>query len=116
MSLSSVIPNEGTRGRYKRFVRDAYPSLTRLGALLVGDRPGGEDLAQTALMKVYAAWPRIEDKEAAPAYTRKVMVRQAARWRRRRWSGERPTELGANDLQALDRTDHIALADPFGAP
>ncbi len=51
---------------------DAYAGLVRFGAFLVGERAGGEDVAQAALMKVYRAWPRIEDKAAAGAYTRKV--------------------------------------------
>ena len=93
------------------FVGDAYGGLVRFGALLVGERAGGEDVTQTALMKVYRAWPRIEDKAAAGAYTRAVMVRVAERGRRRRWNGERPTEILPDALVTLDRTDELAVAD-----
>lgn len=93
------------------FVTDAYPGLVRFGAFLVGDRPGGEDVAQSALMKVYGSWGRLDDKAAAGAYTRKTMVRLAERGRRRRWSGERPTLIHPDALLTLDRTDELAVAD-----
>jgi RNA polymerase sigma-70 factor (sigma-E family) len=96
---------------FERFVLDAYPGLVRFGALLVGDRSGGEDVAQAALIKVHGAWGRIDDKAAAGAYTRTVMVRQAARWGRRRWTGERPTPIAADDIAGLDAADDLAAAD-----
>ncbi len=68
-------------------------------------------MAQTALIKVYRAWPRIEDKATARAYTRKVMIRVAERGRRRRWNGERPTALEPDAVIAVDRTDDVAVAD-----
>jgi RNA polymerase sigma-70 factor (sigma-E family) len=98
-------------GAFERFVLDAYPALVRFGALLVGNQAGGEDVAQAALIKVHGAWGRIDDKAAAGAYTRTVMVRQAASWARRRWTGERPTPIDADAVTALDRTDDLAVAD-----
>ena len=96
---------------FSRFVTDAYVGLVRFGALLVGSRAGGEDVAQTALMKVYGSWSRIEDKAAAGAYTRTAMVRLAERGRRRRWSGEQPTPIRPEAIVTLDRTDELAVAD-----
>jgi RNA polymerase sigma-70 factor (sigma-E family) len=96
---------------FSRFVLDAYVGLVRFGAFLVGSRAGGEDVTQTALMKVYGSWSRIEDKAAAGAYTRTAMVRIAERGRRRRWSGERPTPIRPDAVVALDRTDELAVAD-----
>lgn len=89
----------------------AYVGLVQFGTFLVGERAGGEDVAQTALMKVHGSWSRIEDKAAAGAYTRKVMVRLAERGRRRRWSGERPTPITPDAVVTLDRTDELAVAD-----
>ena len=102
---------EGTDEEFGRFVVAAYPGLVRFGALLVGERAGGEDLTQTALLKVYRAWPRIEDERAAGAYTRRVMVRVAQRSRRRHWTGEVPTALDPDAVVTLDRTDDLAVAD-----
>jgi len=96
---------------FSRFVTEAYGGLVRFGAFLVGERQGGEDVAQTALMKVYRSWSRLDDQAAAGAYTRTTMVRLAERGRRRRWSGERPTVIEADALSTLDRTDELAVAD-----
>jgi RNA polymerase sigma-70 factor (sigma-E family) len=96
---------------FARFVDRSFVGLVQFGAFLVGERAGGEDVAQTALMKVYRCWPRIEDKSAAGAYTRKVMVRLAERGRRRRWSGERPSLIPPEAVVTLDRADERAVAD-----
>ena len=97
--------------QFVSFVTRAYPGLVRFGAFLVGERPGGEDLAQTALMKVYGSWAQLNDEAAAGAYTRKAMVRLAQRGRRRRWSSERPTLIQPNAVRTHDRTDDLAIAD-----
>lgn len=96
---------------FARFVDGAFAGLVQFGTFLVGSRAGGEDVTQAALIKVYGAWPRIEDKAAAGAYTRKVMIRLAERGRRRRWSGERPTAIAADAVIALDRSDEVAVAN-----
>ena len=96
---------------FERFVVASYPRLVRLGYLLAGDRGRAEDLVQTALVKVYGRWASLRDPEAAAAYTRTVMVREASRWRRRRWVGETPTVL-VDDLgvAAGDRANGVATA------
>ncbi len=92
---------------FSRFVYAAYPGLVRFGALLTGDRAGGEDVMQTALMKLYRSWPRLEDEAAAGAYTRRIMVRLAQRGRRRRWTGV---------LRYLDTYTEMETADALGIP
>src|SRR6185312_12540917 len=77
---------------FEEFVAGRYPSLVRLGALLTGDPRLGEDLAQEGLLAAYRAWSRIGAPGERPeGYVRQVMVRTAARARRRRWTGEVPT-------------------------
>ena len=96
---------------FVRFVTEAYPGLVRFGAFLAGERPRGEDLAQTALMKLYGSWSRLEDTAAAGAYARRTMVRLAERGRRRRWSGERPTPIEPEAVRTEDRTEELAVLD-----
>ncbi len=70
-------------GRTDRLLRTAY--------LLTRDHALAEDLLQTALTKAWSAWHRIEtDPEA---YVRKILVNTYATWWRRKWTGERPTEV-----------------------
>ncbi len=77
---------------FTAFAAARYRALVRTACLLVGDRGHAEDLVQTALVRTYAAWGRLEDPANAEAYARKTLVRAAGRWRARRWRGEVPTE------------------------
>jgi len=61
--------------------------------LLAGDWATAEDLLQTALTKTYLAWKRLGEIEAVEPYARRVLVNTATSWWRRRWHGERPTEV-----------------------
>jgi RNA polymerase sigma-70 factor (sigma-E family) len=87
---------------FKRLVGVTWPSLVRLGRLLVGDPYVAEDLAQTALLKTWEHWPRLRAPEAASAYARTTLVRDAARHREKRRREDR-REL--DDLPELDNPD-----------
>lgn len=69
------------------------------GSLTGGDRHAAEDLLQEALVKLWLAWPRVQDG-APQAYARRILARSAARAAKRRWQGERPTER-LPDLAAM---------------
>ena len=66
-------------------------ALRRSAYLLCGDWHKAEDLAQTTLVKLYAAWPRVRRAESVDAYARATLVRAFLDDGRRRWRGERPT-------------------------
>ncbi|MCU1589602.1 MAG: polymerase sigma-E factor [Frankiales bacterium] len=100
---------------FAEFMRGRYPALVRAGSLLVGDTAAGEDLVQAALTKTAMRWDRLADKGAAEAYTRMIMVRLAARWGQRRWSGEVPTArlpeaAGPDDADRMATQDALARA------
>ena len=61
--------------------------VRRTAYLLCGDWHRAEDLAQTALAKLYVAWPRLNRDGQVDAYVRKIVVRAAIddsrRWFRR---------------------------------
>jgi RNA polymerase sigma-70 factor (sigma-E family) len=78
---------------FREFVAARSPALLRTAYLLVGDWGTAEDLLQTALTKTYLAWKRLGRIEAVEPYTRRVLVNTATSWWRRRWHGERPTEV-----------------------
>ncbi|CAM00776.1 RNA polymerase sigma-70 factor (sigma-E family) [Saccharopolyspora erythraea NRRL 2338] len=52
-------------------------SMRRTAYLLCGDWHRAEDLVQTALTKIYVAWPRINRGGTVDAYARQVLVRSA---------------------------------------
>lgn len=78
---------------FREFVVARSAALLRTAYLLAGDWATAEDLLQTALTKTYLAWKRLGEIEAVEPYARRVLVNTATSWWRRRWHGERPTEM-----------------------
>jgi RNA polymerase sigma-70 factor, ECF subfamily len=83
----------GVEDDFRDFVATRSGALLRTAYLLAGDWATAEDLLQTALTKTYLAWKRLGHIEAVEPYTRRVLVNTATSWWRRRWHGERPTEV-----------------------
>ncbi|WFE63831.1 SigE family RNA polymerase sigma factor [Micromonospora sp. WMMD714] len=94
---------------FRDFVAARSGALLRTAYLLTGDWATAEDLLQTALTKTYLAWRRLGGIEAVEPYARRVLVNTSTSWWRRRWHGERPTEIlperaGVDEIaQHLDR-------------
>ena len=88
----NVLVNEETSGAptFEEYVAARSQALWRSAWLLTGDRQKAEDLVQTALMKCWRRWERI-DPAAVEAYVRKTMLTTYTDWWRRRWNGEVPT-------------------------
>jgi RNA polymerase sigma-70 factor (sigma-E family) len=70
---------------FRRFAASAVVPLGRLAYLLCGDQHLAEDLVQTCLIRLYHAWPRIQQPDAVDAYVRKVLLRCWLNERRRPW-------------------------------
>ncbi|HEX6683702.1 MAG TPA: SigE family RNA polymerase sigma factor [Candidatus Limnocylindrales bacterium] len=74
---------------FVEFVVARSTALQRAAYLMVGDVGLAQDLVQEALVKTCAVWPRLRERGAAEAYTRKVITTKAMAWfRRRAWSAE----------------------------
>ena len=100
---------------FRQFVAARYPSLVRTAFLMTGDRGHAEDLVQTSLLRTYGAWRRLAEPANAEAYTRRVMVRLATRWRSRRWHGERtadrlPETASADQAVSIDLAEAVRAA------
>ncbi|WP_416901232.1 SigE family RNA polymerase sigma factor [Micromonospora echinospora] len=78
---------------FREFVAARSGALLRTAYLLAGDWATAEDLLQTALTKTYLAWKRNGGIDAVEPYARRVLVNTSTSWWRRRWHGERPTEV-----------------------
>ncbi|MEV4618161.1 SigE family RNA polymerase sigma factor [Asanoa sp. NPDC049573] len=89
---------------FREFVAARSPALLRTAYLLTGDWATAEDLLQTALTKIYLAWRRLGEIEAVEPYARRVLVNTSISWWRRRWHGERPTEV-LPERAVADRVD-----------
>ncbi|MFY1696123.1 SigE family RNA polymerase sigma factor [Solwaraspora sp. WMMA2101] len=88
-----MTPRDSMEEDFREFVASRSGALLRTAYLLAGDWATAEDLLQTALTKTYLAWKRLGHIEAVEPYTRRVLVNTATSWWRRRWHGERPTEI-----------------------
>lgn len=77
------------------FAVTAWPRLRWSAYMLTGDGHLADDLAQTALVKTYAAWGRVRSEDAM-AYSRRVLVNaNIDRLRRRRIKEVPQSLLGA---------------------
>ncbi len=67
---------------FAAFMTEATPSLMRTAYLLTGSTDAAAELVQAALVKTYAAWPKVR-RETALAYARRILVNQRTDgWRR----------------------------------
>jgi RNA polymerase sigma-70 factor (sigma-E family) len=87
---------------FETFVAAAGARLFGMAMLLTQDRGVAEDLVQTALLKAWRHWSRID---APDAYLRQTMVHTYTSWWRRRWNGELatadlPERPGAGEAEA----------------
>ena len=75
---------------YVEFVQARQTHLRRIAYSLCGDWHQAEDLLQTALVKLYVAWPRIRQDGREEAYARQVIVRTSIDEHRRARRRELP--------------------------
>lgn len=75
---------------YTEFVRARYAHLRRIAYATCGDWHRAEDLVQTALVKLYVAWPRVRKAGSEEAYARTIIVRANVDESRRPWRRELP--------------------------
>jgi RNA polymerase sigma-70 factor (sigma-E family) len=80
------------RDDFTGYVVGRSAALRRTAFLLCGDWHRAEDIVQTALTKLYVAWPRVRRADAVDAYARTTVVRTFLDERRRFWRREVPTE------------------------
>jgi RNA polymerase sigma-70 factor (sigma-E family) len=90
---------------FEAFVLQRSGALLRTAVLLTHDRGHAEDLVQSALIKTYKHWRRVNERGDPYAYVRRVLVTTVAGWRRRR------TVQEIVDLPAGDRADPRPAAD-----
>jgi RNA polymerase sigma-70 factor (sigma-E family) len=97
---------------FEDYVATRGQALVRFAYVLTLDPYLAEDLAQSALADVYRHWGRVSRADHVDAYVRKAVVNSHLSWRRRRSSGEVPTDvLAPNDEHAVDEFDAVADRD-----
>jgi RNA polymerase sigma-70 factor (sigma-E family) len=101
----------GPQTAFSAFVAAHQAELVRLGWALTGDRQLGEDLAQSALARLWPRWSQVAASGQPVAYTQRIMVNLFSSWRqRRRWRGEVVSAQPA-DRAVEDQTRRVAEYD-----
>ena len=101
---------EDAAAEFDAFVAASGPSLARTAWALAGDRRGGEDLLQSALLRTWRHWDRVRRADDPDAYVRRVLLNTArSAWRRRHASPATADSVtdgglgGVADRLALER-------------
>lgn len=92
---------------FRAFALTRRPALRRTAFLLCGDWHQADDLVQSALVKLYVAWPRIRAAESPDGYTHRTLVRCYLDERRRPWRRESPVDTIDLDAVAARPTDDL---------
>lgn len=71
------------------FVATHRDRLVRAAILVCGDPDRAEDLVQTALARLYVAWPRLDREGQVEAYARRIIINAQIDETRRPWRRER---------------------------
>jgi RNA polymerase sigma-70 factor (sigma-E family) len=97
---------------FEAYVAAARPRLRRLAYSLCGDWHAADDVVQTALAKLYVAWPRVSRASNQDAYVRRTVARATIDESRRPWRRERSGLEGHDSPARLpdvsDRHDLVA--------
>ena len=78
---------------FTEFVTARRTHLRRIAYAVCGDWHRADDLVQTALLKLYVAWPRLNRDGREEAYVRTIIVRSDIDEHRRPWRRERSTAV-----------------------
>lgn len=101
----------GTRrvhdAEFEEFVATSTRSLRRTAYLMCGDWHRAEDIVQSALVRVYLNWSRIERASGPGPYARKAVVNAAIDERRRPWRREQAV---AESPEPADVRDHATTS------
>jgi RNA polymerase sigma-70 factor (sigma-E family) len=87
---------------FTEFVTARQTHLRRIAYAICGDWHRADDLLQTALVKLYVAWPRLRRQGQEEAYVRTIIVRANIDEHRRPWRREVP---GLDDHDPAARSD-----------
>src|SRR4051794_26668336 len=68
---------------FEEFVAARFPQLRRISYFIVRDWQQAEDIVQSALIRVYSVWPRLERQQSLEAYTRRSVVNASISWVRK---------------------------------
>ena len=120
MALRSTPLQDQAALTYDEFVAARWTALYRTAYLLTASHADAEDLAQTALVKTYLAWPKVLAADSPDAYVRRILTNVFLSGRRplrvvKEQLTDQPPEVGTASLENHDRLalwPHISALPP----
>jgi RNA polymerase sigma-70 factor (sigma-E family) len=78
---------------FTAYVAASSARLRRTAFLICGDWQHAEDAVQNTMVKLYASWAKIRDRESLDGFARTTLVRGLIDEGRRPWRREHPVEV-----------------------
>ncbi len=101
---------------FDEYVAARRTRLVRTAVLLGCPRADAEDVVQTALLRCYRSWRRVQRADHPDAYVNRVLVNTLTDARSRRWHGELPTaDPPEDDVDEIDLSVGIAVRRALAA-
>lgn len=94
--------------KFREYARAKTLLLRRTAYLLCGDWHLAEDLVQTALMKLYRAWPRVRDSAGMDQYVRQILLRSWLDEQRKPWRRKENRDGVVPDRERFDTPEGIS--------
>jgi DNA-directed RNA polymerase specialized sigma24 family protein len=95
---------------FTEYMDHRWMRLVRLGYAVTGDRVLAEDIAQTALSRVYASWPKVRRASNPDAYVRAIVLNLCRDMRRRNRVAEVLTDAVPEPPSGRAGPDHRGAA------
>jgi RNA polymerase sigma-70 factor (sigma-E family) len=99
-----------TEQDFDEYAAARWPSLVRSAVFLGSSVEEAQDLAQTTLIRCHVAWSKVQRADDRDAYVFRILLNCLRDSRRRRWTGERPTER-LPEAADRDRVHDVDVAD-----
>lgn len=94
---------------FAEYVAATRPALWRTAYLLCGNVAQADDLVQSALLKLYVAWPRLMRGDRLDGYARRIIANSHIDELRRPWRRETEQLEGHEPVTEATNDDHSAL-------
>lgn len=100
----------GTEDGFDAYASARWPRLVRSAVLLGAQAEEAEDVAQATLTKAWRSWAKVAKADDTDAYVYRILLNTFTDGRRRRWTGEHPTEF-LPEASEPDATDLVVTRD-----
>ena len=101
---------------FTEYVAARRTRLVRAAVLLGCPRSDAEDVVQTALLKCFRSWRRVQTADNPDAYVYRALVNTLTSARSRRWNAELPADrLPEPDPETTDPTTGLAVRRALAA-